>query len=131
MHGSNDMSFQLNVFCFPWDMVDESIDDVLDRLKGEAGATGVTILAVAPPIEQLRPHVGVSPQIFNSSGGLQFQPEAFRYNNTRIRPIVASWMRKANGLAGVAKGCVERHLVLNTRIVGCHSPLAAQRYNYC
>src|SRR5690349_13438156 len=102
--------FHISMNCYPWDLVDEGIDAVLDRLKGEAGVTGISVPFSCGPIVQLRPHAGVSPRTFRSRGGVQFQPEASHYTGTRIRPVVADWLRKSNPLAAIAEACAKRGL---------------------
>ena len=77
--------FQTNLWCYLWDLVDEGIDPVLDRLQGEAGATGVSVATCYHSVDQLRPHPGISPRTFRSAGGAQFQPASDRYAATRIR----------------------------------------------
>ena len=58
--------FQTNVWCYLWDLVDEGIDGVLDRLKGEAGATGISVATSYYSVDQLRPHAGMLPRTFRS-----------------------------------------------------------------
>ena len=43
-----DGMFQATMRVYLWDLVDEGIDDVLDRLKGEAGITGICGAAGVP-----------------------------------------------------------------------------------
>ena len=50
--------FQTLVSCYLWDLVDEGIEEVLDRLQGEAGATGVGVGVCCPRTAVLRPHRG-------------------------------------------------------------------------
>mgnify|MGYP005863561923 CR=1 FL=1 len=87
-------SFEINLWCYPWDLVDEGIDRVLDRLQGEAGVTGVSVATHYHAVDQLRPHGSVAPRRFRSAGGAQFQPEAAAYAATRYRPVVAQWLRR-------------------------------------
>ncbi len=122
--------FQATMRCHLWDLVDERIDDVLDRLKGEAGITGISVPLVCPPVEQLRPHKGVSPRTFRSRGGIQFQPRAEFYANTRLRPVVAEWLRKSNPLPQVAEACAKRGLTLRGEINCCHSPVMVEKYPF-
>lgn len=122
--------FQTYVSCHLWDLVDEGIDEVLGRLKGEAGADGVSVTVACPRVGLLRPHRGVSPRTFRSEGGLQFQPNKDAYAATRLRPVVAEWLRKTNPLAAVAEGCERLGLSLRGRIVGCHSEALASRHQF-
>ena len=123
--------FQVNLWCYLWDLVDEGIDQVLDRLKGEAGATGISVATCYHSIDQLRCHPGVSPRTFRSAGGAQFQPDASSYEGTRIRPVVATWLGKRNPLAALADACQKRGLKLRGWTVCCHSSLGVARHPTC
>lgn len=120
--------FQTNMWTYLWDLVDEGIDQALDRLKGEAGVTGVSLAVTYHSIEQLRPHPGVSPRTFHSPGGAQFQPASELYAASRIRPVVAPWIKKANPLAAVSDGCEKRGLRLRAWTICCHGDAAIVRY---
>lgn len=122
--------FQTYVSCHLWDLVDEGIDEVLGRLKGEAGADGVSVTVACPRVGLLRPHREASPRTFRSEGGLQFQPNKDAYSATRVRPVVAEWLRKTNPLAAVAEGCERQGLTLRGRIVCCHSGALASRHEF-
>src|SRR5262249_48576048 len=99
--------FQATMCCNLWDLVDEGIDTVLDRLKGEAGITGISVPLSCPVDTYFRPHQGVSPRRFRTRGGVQFQPHSQTYASTRLRPIVAEWLRKTNPLTQVAEACAK------------------------
>lgn len=120
--------FQTHVSCHLWDFSAEGIDTVLDRLRGEAGATGVSVTVCAPSVALFRPHAGVTPRTFRSEGGLQFQPDKSGYESTRLRPVVAEWLRKVNPLAAVAEACTRLGLTLRGRVVCCHSEVLASRF---
>ncbi|GMV97876.1 MAG: hypothetical protein AMXMBFR83_22300 [Phycisphaerae bacterium] len=122
--------FQTIVHVDPWDLVDEGIDAVLDRLAGEAGATGISVTLSAPAAAYLRPHQGVHPRTFRSEGGLQFQPAKDAYAATRLRPLTAEWLKKSNPLIEVAQACQDRGLTLRGRIVCCQSDLLAPRFDF-
>jgi hypothetical protein len=120
--------FQTNLWTYLWDLVDEGIDEALDRLKGEAGVTGISLAVTYHSIEQLRPHPGVSPRTFRSPGGAQFQPVPEFYAATRIRPVVAPWLKKSNPLAAVSQGCEKRGLKLRAWTVCCHGSATVAKY---
>jgi len=123
--------FQLNMWCYPWDLVDEDLDEVLDRLKGEAGVSGISVATNYHAIDQLRAHPGVLPKRFYSVGGAQFQPESNRYANTRLKPTVARWLRSRNPLARLAEKCDRRNLRLRAWTVCCHCDFTLEKYeNY-
>lgn len=122
--------FQTYVEVDPWDLVDEGIDTVLDRLRGEAGASGVSVTMAGPAVAVLRPHKGVSPRTFRSEGGLQFQPSREAYAATRLRPTTAGWLKKSNPLTAIAEGCAARGLALRGRLYCCHSELLASKFDF-
>lgn len=123
--------FDTRMECYLWDLLDEGIDDVLDRLKGEAGVTGITVPVHCPPIDHLRAHADVTPRTFRSKGGAQFQPDARLYSGTRMRPVVAEWLRKSNPLRQVADACAARDLTLRAWVIGVHNPAVVERYPIC
>lgn len=121
--------FQADMECHLWDLVDEGIEEVLDRLKGEAGVTGVCVPAVVAPVHRLRPH-DVSPRTFITAGGIQFQPQSELYAATRVRPVVAAWLRKSNPLAAVAEACRKRGLGLRASVTCARSPATVERHAF-
>src|SRR4029079_3440231 len=116
--------------CDVWDLVDEGVDSVLDRLKGEAGITTVLVPLVCRPVEQLRAHKEVAPRRFRSRGGAQFQPDGAHYANTRLRPIPAEWLRKSNPLAQVAEAWQKSGMSLTGAVNCCHAPVMVERYPF-
>jgi hypothetical protein len=121
--------FNTHVSCHLWDFAAEGIDAVLDRLRGEAGAVGVSVTVCSPRVALFRPHAGVSPRTFRSEGGLQFQPDKSAYGDTRMKPVVAEWLRKVNPLAAVAETCARLGLVLRGRVVCGHSEALVSRFD--
>ena len=47
---------QAIVGCYLWDLLDEGVESVVDRLTGEIGATGVCVPATYHSIDKTRPH---------------------------------------------------------------------------
>ncbi len=121
-------TFQTHLWCYLWDLVDEGIDGVLDRLQGEAGVTGISVATNYHRVDQLRPHASDGPRRFISAGGAQFQPHGACYASTRMRPVVAQWLRKTNPLAVVAEACAKRGLTLRGWHVCCHGSAMVERY---
>lgn len=128
MMGTFHTPFQTNLRCALWDLVDEGIDESLDRIQGQTGVTGIVLGLHTPPVGQIRPHPGVSPRTFRSAGGTQFQPDPACYAGTRIRPVVADWLRKRNPLKSVVEGCHQRGLKVGGWVNACEHPAVAHRY---
>lgn len=93
----------------PWDLVDEGADSVLDRLQGEIGVSGVTLVAAAPPMTLLRVRP-VTPRVLRTRGGLLFQPREELYAATRLRPGTSDTLRRKPALAESAERCRARGL---------------------
>ena len=120
--------FEINLTCMPWDLVDEGIDAVLDRLGGEAPLTGITVVVCTPRIDLFRPHPGVSPRTFRSEGGIQFQPRAGGYGATRVHPVVADWIKKKNPLAEITEACGRRNLAVRAELCCCLNPATVHKH---
>ena len=118
----------IQMYCYLWDLRDEGIDEALDRLRGQAGMTGISLATQYHRIDQLRPHAGDEPVRFRSEGGAQFQYAADGYDTTRMRPVAAEWLRKSNPLRRVAEACTKRKMQLRAWHVCCHNPATVARY---
>lgn len=114
--------FDVHLLCYPWDVSESRADAVLDRVRGEIGATGLTVVAATRPVCQLRRCPGASPRIFRSSGGLLFQPDKTRYDSTRCKPVTADWLKSRHPLQHLADACRKRDLplraLIDTRRIG-------------
>lgn len=109
------MSFDAFITAYPWDLVDEGVDPALDLLHGELGVTGVAVWMATPPVTQLRVRA-VEPRIFRTRGGLFFQPSEAKYEATRCKPVISTWLRGRNPLDAIAEGCARRGLSLRVRV---------------
>ena len=114
--------FTAHVECHLWDLEDEGIDEVLDRLQGELGAGGVTVVAAGQPVRQLRHRPDAWPRIFQSRGGLYFPPDESKYTDTRSKGVVSGWVKSRNPLRKVSDACHRRDMtlraVIDTRRIG-------------
>ena len=110
---------RVHLICHPWDLLDEGVDEVLARLHGELGVTGVCVPAVCAPLATLRTRPGVSPRIFRTRGGLFFAPGEDYYQATRCTPAVSTWLKGRNPLRRIADGC--RKLGLDCRAMAACS----------
>ncbi|UCE60602.1 MAG: hypothetical protein JSU63_02400 [Phycisphaerales bacterium] len=115
------------IIAYPWDLVDEGVDTVLDRLHGEIGVSGLSVWASVPPVTQLRLR-DVEPRILRTRGGLCFQPSDNFYADTRAKPIVSEWAKTQNPLHVIAAGCAERGLELRLRVSAAATGRLATEY---
>ncbi len=115
--------FTCHIYCYPWDLLDEGIDEVLDRLQDRVGATGLTLVTASDEIEQFRPRPGVEPRIYRTTGGIYFQPNDQNYQATRLKPPVWEQHRKMDVLARISEHSADRRLDLRLSI----SPFCSRR----
>ena len=115
--------FTCHLVCYPWDLLDEGIDDVLDHLQDQIGATGLSLVAACDEITQFRPHAAAEPKIYTSTGGVFFQPSADKYEATRLKPPAWDQHRKMDTVAKIASHCAARQLDLRLSV----SPFRSHR----
>lgn len=125
------MTFQATMRVHLFDLLEEGVETVLDRLQGQAGLTGIIVPLLIPTESVLRPHADVSPHRLTVRGGLQFQPNAERYAASRLRPVVAEWLRKRDPLAEVLETCERRGLSVEGEIICCVNDVLAERHPGC
>ncbi len=115
--------FACHIRCYPWDLLDEGLTDVLDCLRDRIGATGLTLIVATDEMEQFRPRFGVEPRIYRATGGVYFLPNEEKYQATRLKPPVWEQHRKMDVLAKVSEECASRQLDLRVSI----NPLLCRR----
>jgi len=115
--------FACHISCYPWDLLDEGLGDVLDCLRDRVGATGLTLIVATDEMEQFRPRCGVEPRIHRTTGGVYFLPNEEKYQATRLKPPVWEQHRKMDVLAKVSEECAGRQLDLRVGL----SPLLCRR----
>ena len=100
---------------YPWDLIDDDLDAVLDRLNGEIGVSGLSVWAALPPQTRLRPRA-VQPRLFRTRGGLFFHADADRYASTRCKPAVSHWVKAKRPLRRIADAVAERGMELRLAV---------------
>ena len=112
---------------FPWDLTDEGLESVLDRLVGEIGISGLSVWVSSPPATHLRVRP-VEPRVRRTRGGIFFHPTAELYQSTRCRPIVSSWVRTRGRLPQIAEAGRERGLELRGIVSAALTGRLARRH---
>ena len=119
--------FRFFVAAYPWDLVDDDVGRVLDRLHGEVGVTGVSVWVGLPPLAQLRVR-DVQPRVFRTRGGLFFHPDNERYAATRCRPIVSGWAKTRQPLVRLTDACRERGMATRAIVSAARTGRVAERH---
>ncbi len=112
---------------YPWDFVDLEAGDLLDRLQGEVGVSGLTIPVALPTLMTLKAQP-VSPRVFRTRGGVFFHPSAARYNNTRCKPIASGWIKSRDPFTKIASACCDRRLSLRAVVSATQTGRLPQRH---
>jgi hypothetical protein len=120
--------FQVHVASYLWDLEDEGIESVLDRIGGELGVSNLTVVAASGPVCHIRRHRDVRPRVFRTRGGLFFQPDDARFARTRCKPIVSGWLKARNPLVKVAEECARRDISLRVAIDARRTGRLVARY---
>ncbi len=113
---------------YPWDLVDEGIEAVLDRLHGDVGINGLSVWVGLPPVTQLRLR---EPEhsIFRTAGGLFFAPDKQHYLQTRCKPLISDWLKKAKDpLPRIAEACAARGVELRVIVSAAATGRFAHHY---
>ncbi|HUW83322.1 MAG TPA: hypothetical protein VMZ31_11040 [Phycisphaerae bacterium] len=121
---------QTIVGCYLWDLLDEGVEAVVDRLAGEIGATGVCVPATYHSIDQIRPHEAAHARRYHHEAAAYFQPDRQRYASTRIRASVAGWLGRRNPLSGVCEASRAAGLAVHLWVVACHGSTLVSRYGW-
>jgi len=112
---------------YPWDLMDADAGDVLDRIHGEVGASGVAVWVGMGPLTRIR-LPGHEPRVMHTNGGLFFQPDEDLLSATRLKPIVSSGMRSRDWTADLSGACTDRGLSLRAVLACSNLGRVAQRH---
>lgn len=115
------------ISAFPWDLTDEGVDVVLDRLRGELGASGLVVWLAAPATQVLRTG-NIDPRMVRHDGGLYFHSQEQSYHGTRLKPIPAASARGRCQITAAAQGCHERGLALRLIVSASRTGTLARRH---
>lgn len=119
--------FTTGILADIWNVVDFGIEESLDLIQS-VGAQSISLRVTSSRVSQLRAGEFDGPRMFRSDGGYFFQPDKSKYANTRIKPVVASWLKSRDPLEKIAESCRKRDLELRLRISALEHPLIASRY---
>ena len=119
--------FRTFLSAYPWDLLDEDLEAVLDHLHGEVGITGMSVWVASAAVVELRAR-NVQPQVFRTRGGLLFHPDENLYADTRCKPIVSTWARGHKALGRIAEACAKRGLTLRVIVSASRTGRLAERH---
>lgn len=112
---------------YPWDLMSPDMDDLLGKLRGEVGVSGLCVWAAARPCVTLRVR-NWQPRVFRSRGGMYFQAEKERYEQTRCRPLLSSWTHEGERFARVLAAAIRHGLSLRLAVSASATGRLAEHY---
>jgi len=115
-------------YCYPWDLEQEGLEAATARLAGEIGVDAVSVAAVHPAVEELRPRGPAGGKTLVHQAAAYFQPAAALYTGTNIKPNVASGLKGRNPLERIALAVSKQQLRLRLALSACRNPVLAERY---
>lgn len=99
----------------PWDLIDQGVDEALDRLQGDVGVNGLSIRAASGPRFALRA-LPVEDCVSMTRGGAAFVPDEGRYAMTRCKPIASGRCKGRNPLGDIVEACAGRALAVRAEV---------------
>lgn len=115
------------IAAYPWDVLDEGIDAVLDQCQGALGVTGLSLSVSCPAALGLRRRVSTS-RIFRTRGGLFFHPDEEHFAGTRCKPLTSGWLKSKDPLTKTKEACDARGLELRCVVSASRTGRLAARH---
>lgn len=108
---------QFALWAYPWDLLDEGVESVADRLAD----IGVDELNLATNYHSVQPFLPHNPErkTFFARASSYFHPDEEHYG--RLEPVPNETMGGDDWLADIADTVGETHLTLNSWTIGCHN----------
>ena len=116
------------LWAYPWDLVDDGIEESVCRLRHEIGLDAVSVAAAYHSYQQLRPQRPGAKLEICDVAALYFQPAADLYEDTAIEPNVAPLALESNPMAALADSCSRHGLDLISWTVCLHNSDIGRRY---
>ncbi len=114
------------IYAYPWDLADEGVDTVLDRLR-PTGINTITLAASYHAGKFVRPHAPAGKVRFLDDGTVYFRPRPDRYGV--IKPIVNPMVAEHDMLAELKRSAPDLDRV--AWVVCLHNTPLGQRHPEC
>lgn len=121
----------VGMFIYPWDILDEGIDQVLGGLAKEIGVDAIHLATAYHSVKMLLPHNPRRKMLCVDSSAAYFQPQIELYAATPIKPVVSPMAAEGNPLAEIAAGCEKHGLGLVSWTLALHDDLLPARHPSC
>jgi hypothetical protein len=135
---------RLGFFTYPWDLLDEGVEEAVAAMAGRYGCTAIALNATYHHARLLRPRAS-GPKTLQLPGAVAaFQPRASFYPNERLMPLPHPELAESGVLARAREACARQGLdfglwtvLLHNSTLGkrnehlCVANCFGDRYTYC
>ena len=125
------MGVYSTIWAYLWDLADEGIEETVRCCKEEMGLDAVSVATSYHTFQQLRPRSRGEKLLVSEEAAVYFQPDARLYEETCIKPHVASLARRDNPLERLADVCQVSGLDLISWTVCLHNSHLVADYPDC
>ena len=108
---------QFSLWSYPWDLLDEAIESVADRLT-DIGSDEVNLATNYHSVQPFLPH-NSERKTFFARASSYFHPDESHYG--RLSPIPNRQMGDADWLGMVDDALADTDITLNSWTIGCHN----------
>ncbi len=119
------------MWTYPWDVLDEGVDRVLDFLAEEVGLDAISLSTVYHTYDQLRTHLPGKKLFSGYEDAIYFQPQSELYQGTKLKPHVHPMAKGLDPLRIIADACRRRGLELISWTVPLHNHYMARQHPDC
>ena len=116
------------MYCYPWDLDDEGVELSIGTLAGRVGVDAVSVAASLHGVREHRGRQMGNRRTVEYDAAVHFRPDSGCYANTRLRPVVAPWLRSRNPLQRIADEALKQGIRLRVWSACCHSSTLVARY---
>ena len=115
------------IWAYPWDLLDDGVDDVVGRLRNDIGLDAVSVATSYHSVEQLRPHTKGARMFSTVDGGIYFRPDPALWKGLALQPNVAPLARTRDPLAEICAAADRVGLKVESWTVCLHNSLMGRQ----
>lgn len=121
--------FRTSIWTYPWDVLDEGIDQVLENIHVRGGVDGILLALSYHTGMFFLPH-NPKRKLYYPRPSLYFQPDQKRYANLKIKPIVND-LAEAQLLGALRSRTAAHGMELNAWAVCLHNSALGTTFPEC
>jgi hypothetical protein len=119
------------MWVYPWDILDEGIDQVLAFLAHDVGLDAISLATSYHTVKALLPHNPRRKVFLTESSALYFRPQLDLYENTPLKPHPSPMVKDEDILKTISSRCRAYGLELISWTVCLHNSYLGRRHPEC